>query len=230
MNGKAYINKIKSTFNIIRAPETPNTSEDLEENKEPPAQTQTSLEKANHDKKPIPSTSRSIKNQIMKSPKKTRLKDQRSPIRPPTSTHSSPNKKPLKEKQKSEYNKSFTLSEAIQKSHNTTVSPDDVHYEFLRHLPPKFLNYLLSAFNEICQNGTFPESWKMATIIPVPKSGKNNLHTSNYCPLALTSCQCKTMERMVNRRLVWFIESNNLFTNFQCDFRSQRSTMDHVVR
>ena len=37
----------------------------------------------------------------MKSPQKTRLKDQRSPIRPPTSTHSSPNNKPLKDKQKS---------------------------------------------------------------------------------------------------------------------------------
>ena len=35
---------------------------------------------------------------------------------------------------------------------------------------------------------------------------------------------------MVNKRLVWFIKSNNLFTNFQCGFRSQRSTMDHVVR
>ena len=38
------------------------------------------------------------------------------------------------------------------------------------------------------------------------------------------------MERMVNKRLIWFIESNNLYTNSQCGFRSQRSTMDHVVR
>ena len=35
---------------------------------------------------------------------------------------------------------------------------------------------------------------------------------------------------MVNKRLVLFIESNILFTNFQCGFRSQRSTTDHVVR
>ena len=122
------------------------------------------------------------------------------------------------------------LQEAIQKSHNTTVGPDGVHYEFLRHLSPKSLNHLLSAFNGIWQNGTFPESWKMATIIPIPKPGKNNLYASNYRPIALTSCLCKTMERMVNRRLVWLIESNNLFTNFQCGFRSRRSTMDHVGR
>ena len=65
---EGYINKIKSTFNIVRAQETPNISGDLVENKEPPAQTQTPLEKADHDEKPILSTSRSIKNQIMKSP------------------------------------------------------------------------------------------------------------------------------------------------------------------
>ena len=36
---EGYINKIKLTFNIVRAPETPNTSGDLAENKELPTQT-----------------------------------------------------------------------------------------------------------------------------------------------------------------------------------------------
>ena len=93
---EGFINKIKSTFNIVWTPEIPNTWGDHAENKEPATQTQTPLEKADHDEKPIPSTSRSIKNQIMKPLKKTRLKDQRSPIRPLTFTHSSPNKKPSK--------------------------------------------------------------------------------------------------------------------------------------
>ena len=45
---EGFVNKIKSTFNIVRAPETPNTSGDLAENKEPPAQIQTFMEKADH--------------------------------------------------------------------------------------------------------------------------------------------------------------------------------------
>ena len=80
------------------------------------------------------------------------------------------------------------------------------------------------------ESSKFPDSWRVATIIPIPKPGKNSLYPSNYRPIALTSCLCKTMERMVNKRLVWFIESNNLYTNSQCGFRSQRSTMDHAVR
>ena len=38
------------------------------------------------------------------------------------------------------------------------------------------------------------------------------------------------MERMINRRLVWYLESHNLHTNVQCGFRSRRSTVDHLVR
>ena len=41
---------------------------------------------------------------------------------------------------------------------------------------------------------------------------------------------CKTMERMINRRLVWYLESHKLLTNVQCGFRSKRSTVDHLVR
>ena len=40
---------------------------------------------------------------------------------------------------------------------------------------------------------------------------------------------CKTIEYMVNKRLVWFIESNNFITNSQCGFRKQRSTVALVV-
>ena len=38
------------------------------------------------------------------------------------------------------------------------------------------------------------------------------------------------MERRINRRLVWSVESHNLLTNVQCRFRSRRSTVDHLGR
>ena len=120
------------------------------------------------------------------------------------------------------YNLPFTieeLKEAIQTSHNTAIGPDEIHYEFLKHLPKKSLNYLLTIFNDIWMNGTFPESWKIATIIPIPKPGKDNTNPFHYRPIALTSCRCKTMEHIVNRRLVWYLESNILITNTQCGFQ-----------
>ena len=35
---------------------------------------------------------------------------------------------------------------------------------------------------------------------------------------------------MINDRLTWFLESNNIITNFQSGLRHQRSTNDHLIR
>ena len=84
--------------------------------------------------------------------------------------------------------------------------------------------------NDIWTSGDLPSIWKLATVIPIPKPNKDHTDPSNYRPIALTSCVCKTMERMVNDRLVWFLESNGLLANIQCGFRQGRSTLDHLVR
>ena len=73
----------------------------------------------------------------------------------------------------------------------------------------------------------FPEDWTLATIIPIPKPGKDPAEPNKYRPIALTSCLCKTLERMINKRLTWFLESNNHISRFQSGFRSDRSTTDN---
>ena len=131
------------------------------------------------------------------------------------------------------YNNIFSIDElkhSLSKSHDTAVGPDEIHYQILKHLPENSLKCLLAIFNKIWKSGNFPKSWKEATIIPIPKPGKDHSDPSNYRPIALTSCICKTMERMINDRLVWFLESQNLLADIQCGFRSQRSTLDHLVK
>ena len=73
-----------------------------------------------------------------------------------------------------EYYSPFNLDElkdAISKAHDTATGPDEVHYQMLKHLPPKSLQALLDIFNDMWETGKFPESWELATIIPIPKPG-----------------------------------------------------------
>ena len=131
------------------------------------------------------------------------------------------------------YNVPFTIRElcdALKKSHDTATGPDEIHYQLLKHLPRDSLMVLLDIFNDIWASGEIPECWKEATVIPIPKPGKDQKNPSNYRPISLTSCLCKTMERMINTRLVWFLEKNNILTKYQSGFRKGRTTTDQLIR
>ena len=125
----------------------------------------------------------------------------------------------------------YQLSSCLtQESHDTAVGPDDIHYQFLKHLPEESLQLLLDIFNNIWETGIFPDIWREAIIIPIPKPGKDTTNPTNYRPISLTSCLCKTMERLINARLVWFLEKNKFLSSFQSGFRSGRTTTDQLVR
>jgi hypothetical protein len=130
------------------------------------------------------------------------------------------------------YNEPFSMLElqkSLRQCHHTAVGPDEIHYAFLQHLPAPVLSILLDIFNSIWLQESFPSSWRQATIIPVAKPGKDPSMPNNYRPIALTSCLCKTMERMINCRLVWYLEFNDLISVHQSGFRQNRSTLDHLV-
>ena len=122
------------------------------------------------------------------------------------------------------------LIEAIEKSHDTVTGPDEIHYQMLEHLPKNSLETILHILNIIWTTDIYPESWRLATIIPIPKLGKDHTEPTNYRPIALTSFLCKTLERMINKSLMWYLEYNNLISEFQSGFQSERCTNDNLVR
>ena len=95
------------------------------------------------------------------------------------------------------YNLPFTISElenSLKNAHDSAAGADEVHYQLLKHLPRISLQTLLNIFNRIWEEGTFPESWTKATIIPIPKPNKDHTNPTNYRPIALTSCLCKAYD------------------------------------
>ena len=135
--------------------------------------------------------------------------------------------------QQLQYNLPFTrreLESALQLCTKTAPGSDDIPYEMISHLKERSLSFLLDLYNRIYREGTVPSTWKEAIIIPIPKPGKDTAMVGNYRPISLTSCVCKLLEKMVNLRLMWFLEKNNILSPYQFGFRKMRSTTDALVR
>ena len=99
----------------------------------------------------------------------------------------------------------------------------------IKHLGTTTRRKLLELFNMSWKSGVFPTAWKEATIIPILKKGKDSMKKTSYRPISLLSCIAKTLERIVNRRLMWHLETSNLISKEQSAFRKNRNTEDQVV-
>ena len=75
-----------------------------------------------------------------------------------------------------------------------------------------------------------PSLWKKVIVVPVPKTGKDPTSTASYRPFSLTSMMGKSMERIINARLNWLLETNNVIANEQAGFRIHRSTSKHIAK
>ena len=90
--------------------------------------------------------------------------------------------------------------------------------------------FIIALLSRIWRESNFPSAWELAHILPFAKPGKDSTLAFNYRPIALTSCLCKLMEKMVNVRLVWYLERNGILSAAQCGFRRLHSTTDVLIR
>jgi ribonuclease HI len=122
------------------------------------------------------------------------------------------------------------LKRAIKRAKNTACGPDGIHTQIIKNLPDETLRILLDIINDIWVRGDFPDIWREAFIVPIPKPDKDHTNRKNYRPIALTSQLCKIMERMVNERLMHYLESSGSLHHVQCGFRKNRNCLDHLIR
>lgn len=100
---------------------------------------------------------------------------------------------------------------------------------FLKQLPTEGLTYLTEIYNHIWNTKCFPNSWRNAIVIPISKPNRDILLPENYRPISLTSTLCKVMEKIIDKRLRWFLESSKFFCDIQSGFRRFHSTTDHLL-
>ena len=117
------------------------------------------------------------------------------------------------------------LAAASNLSSSTATGPDKVAYPMLKHLPRSGMDFLLYIFNLSRTLHSFPFIWKTSSIIPIHKIGKPLDSPASFRPISVTSCVSKLYERIILFRLLFFLESNSIFSPRQAGFRRGRFTL-----
>jgi len=131
------------------------------------------------------------------------------------------------------YNREISIHElqrTLQNLKGNSPGIDDVHNNMLKRLPTPIIEVLLQFFNKIWRTSELPQQWKKALIIPIHKFGKSERITSSYRPISLLPCIGKVLERIVMKRLYWYLESERKLSSGQSGFRSRCNTLDQIAR
>ena len=76
--------------------------------------------------------------------------------------------------------------------------------------------------------GVVPDNLKVASVIPVYKSG-NHSSVSNYRPISLLSVFNKLLEKLMSKRITVYLEKYNILNENQFGFRNNRSTTQAIL-
>ena len=85
---------------------------------------------------------------------------------------------------------------------------------------------LHSICQQIWKTQQWPQDWKRAVFIPIPKKG-NAKECSNYCTIGLTSHASKVMLKILQARLGRYI--NQELPDVQAGFTKGRGTRDQIA-
>ena len=102
-----------------------------------------------------------------------------------------------------------------------STGPDNIPAFILKLAANTLAPPLVSVINSSFSSGSFPSSWKQATVKPLHKGG-DKLHLSNYRPISILPTPSKLIERIANEHLMNHCKS--YLHPLQSSFRPHYST------
>ena len=132
-------------------------------------------------------------------------------------------------------NKTFsliTLQELeinIKKLNNKkSLDGNNISNIVLKKLPIEFKKIILDFFNKSITDGITPFISKQSTITMIPKRGLSS-DIKNYRPISKTSCLIKLLEKIIQTRLLSYLNEKNIIIKQQSGFRKNRQTRDNLI-
>ena len=108
---------------------------------------------------------------------------------------------------------------------NSSMGEDGLHPRLLRALSSSLAIPFCILFNNSLNCGVLPKLWLNSIVVPIYKKG-SRYDALNYRPISITSVPCKSLERIIVRHILDYLNMKNILSDNQFGFRSGYSTTD----
>lgn len=131
------------------------------------------------------------------------------------------------------WNTSISLEEAERNCigvSSTSPGTDRVTVRLLKACWEPVKHYIHGLYNRCLQLEYFPQHWRVAEVVMLPKVGKKDKTSPrSWRPIALISCLSKGLERVVARRISWTALIHQILSPQHGGALPRRSAMDLVA-
>ena len=117
---------------------------------------------------------------------------------------------------------------AIRNLKNKSSPLNTYPTKVVKVISPLIVPILTKLINDSISQSHFPESLKIARVIPIFKSGDKS-NVTNYRPISILPVFSKIFERIIYNQLYKFLEKFNILHDNQYGFRKQRSTSQAIL-
>ena len=108
---------------------------------------------------------------------------------------------------------------------------DPVSFQLFKECLPHLLPYVKHIINSSLEEGVFPTCFKQALVNPKIKAQTlDNDEKKNFRPLSNLSFLSKALERCVQNQLLNYLNSNNMFNDFQSAYRKFHSCETAITK
>jgi len=119
------------------------------------------------------------------------------------------------------------FSAALNSLKGITRGYDKINFSVIKYAAKPLKNRIV-LFNSILRSNV-PQTYKVSTIVPIHKPGKEKTLIESYRPISLNPCKSKILDKIISKRLWWFVATNKLLNSHQLGFRKGESVTDFLL-
>lgn len=121
------------------------------------------------------------------------------------------------------------IHKAVQSLKSKAVGSDDIGRVMIMFILKHLLHALAHIINFSLATGCFPDMWRKAHVLPLPKI-PNPLLPNHFRPISILPFLSKVIESVVHKQVTEFLTNANLFNTFQSGFRAGHSTTTALLK